>query len=57
MAETARLYREQSDPRKTLHEFTGEQDGTTVVVFNTKVVIVQPNGSVQEFAREYSGVL
>lgn len=56
VAETARLYRERSDPRKTLHEFTGEKDGTTVIVFNTKVVIVQANGTVQEFARAYNGL-
>lgn len=55
--ENARLYREHFEPRKTLHEFTGEQDGTTVIVFNTKVVVVKENGTVQEFAREYNGVL
>lgn len=56
VAETQRLadhmkrYRD-FEPRKTLHEYTLSQDGTTVVVFNTKVVIVQANGTVQEFAR------
>jgi hypothetical protein len=51
VAETVRLYDEVNDPRKTLHEFTVERDGVTVVVFNTKVVIVHENGDVQEFAR------
>jgi hypothetical protein len=46
-----RLYKEVQEPRKTLHEFTAEQDGTTVIVFNTKIVIVKENGVVQEFAR------
>jgi hypothetical protein len=46
-----RLYNEVQEPRKTLHEFTVERDGVTVVVFNTKVVVVHENGDVQEFAR------
>jgi hypothetical protein len=51
--ETRRLYDEvfKIDERKTLHEFTAESNGITVVIFNTKVVVVMANGTVQEFAR------
>jgi len=56
VAESWRLWTEVNEPRKTLHESTMEQDGVTVIVFNTKIVIVHANGTVQEFARAYSGL-
>jgi len=56
LAETQRLYAEAFEPRKTLHESTMEKDGVTVIVFNTKIVIVHENGTVQEFARAYNGL-
>jgi len=51
--ETKRLYDEvfKVDERKTLHEYTVESNGITVVIFNTKVVVVMANGTVEEFAR------
>lgn len=57
-AETQRLYEEtfpayeEAFPAsKTVHEYTSEQDGNTVIVFNKKVVIVTASGDVREYAR------
>lgn len=51
IAETEKLYEFADEPRKTLHEFTSEKNGFTIVVFNTKIVVVKENGVVEEFAR------
>ena len=51
VSEARRLFDEKFYAPETLHEFTVENNGVTVVVFNTKVVLVQENGTVEEFAR------
>lgn len=49
--ETQRLYEEAFNLPATKHEYTSEQNGNTVVVFNTKVVIITETGDVREYAR------
>jgi len=50
-AETTRLYEEAFGLPRTRHEYTSEQDGNTVIVFSTKVIIVTASGDVREYAR------
>jgi hypothetical protein len=51
VSETTRLYEEAFGLPATEHEYTSEQNGNTVIVFNTKVVIVTESGDVREYAR------
>ena len=48
---TQKLRDEVLTPRETVHEFTAESNGITVVIFNTKVMLIHKNGEMHEFPR------